>query len=270
MKILIGADPEAFLRQNGTYVSAHGMIPGTKARPHKVERGAVQVDGLAVEFNIDPAEDEEEFITNIDVVMAQLRGMVPDFEVAIDPYAEFTQDYLATQPEEAVDLGCDPDFNAWTKDQNPAPDKTALFRGASGHVHCGWVLPGEDPGPFHLETCYDVIRQLDFTLGLPSLAFDPDLRRRQAYGRAGAFRPKPYGVEYRVLSNKWLSSDNLKRWVFRNTQAGLARLENGDALFEKYGDIQDIINNGDVAKALYICEREGIEVPQTEVQYVAG
>ncbi len=56
-----GCDPEVFLMVGDKYVSAHGLFPGTKAEPFKVEKGAVQVDGLALEFNIDPAKTPEEF-----------------------------------------------------------------------------------------------------------------------------------------------------------------------------------------------------------------
>jgi hypothetical protein len=61
MEFKIGADPEFFLRDKATgkFVSAHGLIPGTKRQPMKVDKGAVQVDGMALEFNIDP-------VTNLD------------------------------------------------------------------------------------------------------------------------------------------------------------------------------------------------------------
>lgn len=267
MKVLTGADPEVFLKDNGRYVSAHGMIPGTKKNPFRVNKGAVQVDGMALEFNIEPAEDEEQFITNIDTVMAELRRMVPGVEIAIDPVAEFTREYLDQQPMEAKELGCDPDFNAWTGCENPKPDEEALFRGGAGHVHCGWLETPDEIDEGHDTDCRVVVKQLDFYLGLPSLLFDPETRRREAYGKAGAYRPKPYGVEYRVLSNKWLCSDKLKRWVYRNTQAAIKRLDEVQ-LCEKYGDIQDIINTSDIKRAIYICDREGIEIPQVEVKDV--
>ena len=101
---------------------------------------------------------------------------------------------------------------------------------------------------------------MDFFLGLPSLAYDNDKLRREMYGKAGCYRPKPYGVEYRTLSNAWLKSEKLMRWVFRNTQEGMRRLVNGDALFNKYGDIQAIINNSDKTEAMKIVKAEKIEV----------
>jgi hypothetical protein len=46
--ILVGADPEVFVTTNsGIPRSGHGLIPGTKERPYRVEHGAVQVDGMA-------------------------------------------------------------------------------------------------------------------------------------------------------------------------------------------------------------------------------
>jgi hypothetical protein len=52
MQVSVGADPEVFVRNaEGEPVPACGLIPGTKAEPHRVDSGAVQVDGLALEFN---------------------------------------------------------------------------------------------------------------------------------------------------------------------------------------------------------------------------
>ena len=44
-KLLLGADPEIFIKINGLNVSAHGLLAGTKEKPQKVSRGAVQIDG---------------------------------------------------------------------------------------------------------------------------------------------------------------------------------------------------------------------------------
>jgi hypothetical protein len=101
---------------------------------------------------------------------------------------------------------------------------------------------------------------MDFYLGLPSLVYDAATRRREMYGKAGAYRPKSYGVEYRTLSNAWLNSAELIRWVYRATQKGVLSVIGGDMLVEKYGDIQDIINTSDVTAALAIIKAENLEV----------
>ena len=48
---------------------------------------------------------------------------------------------------------------------------------------------------------------MDYTLGLDSLLLDSDTRRRSMYGRAGSFRFKEYGIEYRTLSNFWIKNN---------------------------------------------------------------
>lgn len=257
--ILIGADPELFAKSGDTYLSAHGMIPGDKKNPHRVKDGAVQVDGMALEFNIEPAATRQEFRTNIYSVLEQLRAMVPEVEVVADPVARFTEDYMATQCREALELGCDPDYNAWTGLRNRRPDVSLPIRTGSGHVHIGWTETEIDQA--HIDMCEPFVRQLDFYLALVSLTFDSDTERRSMYGQAGAYRPKTYGLEYRVLSNKWLSDPTLVDWVYDSTVACFDSMFEGPPLFEKHGNIQPIINNSDIAAAKAIIEEENLPVP---------
>lgn len=261
-QILVGCDPEIFVKKNGIFHSAHGLVKGTKDHPFKVEKGAVQVDGMALEFNIDPAHDETAFITNVSHVLSQLRAMVPDFELAAVPVADFDPLHMKAQPAEALELGCDPDYNGWTGEVNPKPDGNRNFRTASGHVHIGWTNDIDPTDPAHQGLCNAVARQMDFYLGLPSLWYDTDTRRRSMYGEGGCLRYKPYGMEYRTLSNQWLNSEKLMGWVFRNAVKGTRELlDNSNALFAKYGDIRHIINTSDKGAAEHIINAEGIEVP---------
>jgi hypothetical protein len=214
----IGADPEFFVKKFGKLVSAYGLIPGSKENPHKVPKGAVQVDGMALEFNIDPAETYAQFEDHMSTVLTSITNMVPGYEIFIEPVADFGLEYIQAQPKEASELGCSPDFNAYTKQANPRPAADTPFRTASGHVHIGWTsepIDINDEG--HLEACRALTKSLDVWLGLPSLVWDQDDRRRTLYGAAGAFRPKPYGMEYRVLSNKWIMDPLLRKTVFHNT-----------------------------------------------------
>jgi len=259
--ILVGGDPEVFMLCDGQYFSAHGAVEGDKFQPYPVENGAVQVDGMALEFNIDPADTEDVFLHNIESVLNQLRAMVPEYEVVADPVATFTEEYMKQQPEEALELGCEPDFNAWTGRENEKPDHTLPFRTGAGHVHFGW---GSDmQGPEHLDMCGRIIREADFRLGLPSLLFDGDTQRRAMYGKAGAYRPKSYGAEYRVLSNVWLRSPELIRWVFRASQDCAFAMRDGTDLFDVEGDVvQDIINNSNIDAARHLIEKHNIQVPE--------
>lgn len=260
MQILLGADPECFVRQNGVFKSAHGLIKGDKKNPQKINRGAVQVDGLALEFNIDPAASEDEFCLNIQDVFAAMCAMVPEYEVVATPVAHFDPEYMKAQPKEALELGCDPDYNGWNGIVNPRPDGDRPFRTASGHVHIGWTSDVDSSDGGHVAQACAVVKQMDFFLGLPSLMYDKDTQRRSMYGKAGACRFKSYGVEYRTLSNAWLTSENLMRWVYRAAQKGMQELINGNALCEKYGDIQEIINTSNVKEANAIIRDAKLEV----------
>jgi len=255
MDVLIGADPEFFLKKGGKDVSAYGLVPGDKRDPHKVKDGAVQRDGLAVEFNIDPAESEDQFVHNIDSVMAQLRDMIPnDVEFNINPHVEFDTKYYEDQPDETKELGCDPDYNAYTMQSNKSPEASPL-RAAGGHVHIGWTEGQDVSDRHHVECCADLAKQLDFYLGVPSVLLDEDKTRRSLYGMAGAFRPKPYGMEYRTLSNFWLKDDKLKRFVYRGATMAVNKLvnENYQAI-HKYGeDYRNLIDNSDTERAKVYC-----------------
>ncbi len=260
MNITIGCDPEGFLSRNGELVSAHGLFPGDKANPHAVSGGAVQVDGMAFEFNINPASDEGQFVHSIAEVLGNLQLMIPDCKLLLEPVAEFGSDYINSQPDEARELGCEPDYNAWTSTVNRTPDMDLPFRTASGHVHIGWTEGQDIEDEEHRGFAEAVVRQLDFFLGLPSLSFDNDTKRRSMYGAAGAYRCKPYGVEYRVLSNAWVKDANLQRWVFRTVNKAIERLMAGDRLYDRY-DIREIINTSDVEAANAIIKAEGLEMP---------
>lgn len=259
--ILLGADPEVFVKKDGLFKSAYGLIKGDKKNPQKVPYGAVQVDGMALEFNINPAATENEFCINVQEVFNYMKKMVPEYEVVSVPVAHFAPDYMAAQPIEALELGCDPDFNAWEDGAaNPRPDGDRPMRTASGHVHIGWTQDEKITDPDHIYRANLVVKNLDFFLGLASLEYDKEVMRREMYGKAGACRYKSYGVEYRTLSNAWLQSEKLMRWVFRAAKKGVEETMAGNFLFERHGDIQHIINTSDVKAARSIIKREGLEV----------
>lgn len=240
-EFMIGCDPELFVRDaQGALVSAHDMIPGTKNAPFRVDGGAVQVDGMALEFNTNPAKTFEEFNANITSVLAKLQTMIPEgYTFDFSPVAQFGKEYIDAQPEEAKMLGCDPDYNAYNGLVNPKPDANMGIRTASGHIHIGWTSDQDVTDPDHIEACQMVVKQLDITLGLMCRIWDKDTTRRSMYGNFGAYRVKPYGVEYRTPSNVWVADEILRRLVFQTAMGATQALLQGKRLYEEM-DIDSI------------------------------
>lgn len=263
LQLKVGADPEFFVGDDGKIISAYGLIQGTKANPFKVDRGAVQVDGMALEFNIDPAETADDFITSIQTVLSQMQSMIPGKTMEFIPVADFDAEYMATLPKEATELGCSADFNAWEGGANPKPDESVTFRTAAGHVHIGWGEGYDIANVDHLADCRLLTRALDASLGAASVILDPDTRRRSLYGKAGAFRPKPYGMEYRVLSNFWLRDPELMRWVFNTTKDMFHRVADGYIRQDRVSApvIPQCINTSNRTKARYVLDYFGVQLP---------
>lgn len=259
MEFTIGADPELFLQKDGQFVTAHDMVPGTKEEPYRVKRGAVQVDGMALEFNIDPTTSLQGFKLNINTVLQELRNMVsPEYEFALCASADFEAEYMKGLPKEALELGCDPDFNAYTGEVNPIPDASRLMRTAAGHIHVGWTTDQDVTDHGHISICREMAREMDAHAGLYSVVYDRDKRRREMYGKAGAFRPKSYGMEYRVLSNFWLADEGHMNNVHHLICNAAQRVERGDSIIkeieERIGDeVVNVINDDNQNIAQLVC-----------------
>jgi hypothetical protein len=147
-------------------------------------------------------------------------------------------------------FGCDPDFNAWNNGRvNPRPkadDHT--LRSAGGHVHVGYTLTGKG----------DILRLVqlaDLVLGVPSTRLDLATARRQLYGKAGAFRVKPYGIEYRTLSNFWIFKPETTNWVYQGVSRMIDMFEAGFDPSSEREAILASINENNVDAANTLIER---------------
>lgn len=226
---LLGCDPEVFIvNAEGKIVSAHDLLPGTKRKPHKVPGGAIQVDGVAGEFNIDPAASFEEWNDRIVMVWEALnKELPPGYSSVAVASTKFSKEDWATVPARARALGCEPDFNAWTGRTNAKVKPEDGFRTCGGHVHYGWRDPSLDIDAGHHRAAINFVRHLDWHLGAWSVLMDKDVERRSLYGAAGCHRLKKYGVEYRTLSNFWIATEELRLEVWnRSMRAAASLIEN--------------------------------------------
>lgn len=247
--ILIGTDPEGFVVDGNDFISVTGLINASKDSPLAVPGGALQEDNVMAEFNTEPHSNFEEFSANIDSVIEQLLAYIPG--ISFHSVQHFEQEYLMGLGPQVLEFGCDPDYNAWTGMANMAPSPYTTMRTAAGHLHIGYENPDE-------VTSRAISRMCDVFAGLPSMVMQPDCKRREMYGKAGAMRYKPYGVEYRVLSNFWLNSTDTRRWAWDAMHLAVDSLPEHDRILAEIGDVQQIINSNDVTKAKQVCDNMGI------------
>ena len=252
--IKIGSDPELFIINNktGQVVSSIGLIPGKKKeayRPDGMPEGyGLQIDNILAEFNIPPVKRVDQLIHHINYMKDYIDNYVkeknPDLGILCCASQRVPWDQL--QSEEACLFGCEPDYNAYTEDVNPKPEgERDNLRSAGTHIHVSYDNP-------NIEQSLALVKCMDVYLALPSVFLDPDKERRKLYGKAGAFRICPYGVEYRPMSSYFISTDDLIEFLYNGTMKAIAHCQLHLPL-PKSDVIQDIINNGkeEEAKELY-------------------
>ena len=209
--------------------------------------GAVQEDNVMAELNIEPALTAKQFVKRTNEVIESLTSIITPhgLHYKIMDFQKFDPEFLKSA--QAKQFGCDPDYNIYTLKQNVVDTKL-----------------------LHAENI-----RTDFFIGLPLTIVERESQRKSFYGKAGSFREKEYGIEYRTPSNIWLSSDESMSWIFRQIKTMMSEVmyalpDDSVPRFErKILDIgenafQEIINNGYVDDAYDICENYGIEIPSME------
>lgn len=254
--ISIGTDSEIFAQDHsGKAISLCGKIGGTKEEPKPMKLGRgffVQEDNVSVEFNIPPANTITQWDLYIDKALEEVGLMLKKMSLYFSENAAISFDKDQLIHPNALIFGCEPDFNAWTKTENEKPYcEDASLRTAGGHVHVGTrgnMIQG--------------VEMMDLYLGVPSVILDDSpasINRRKLYGKAGAMRPKPYGFEYRVLSNFWIFSSEMRRWVYRNTALAVAREARVSP--EDSSRIVRCINEGNKELAMELIKENSIPMP---------
>jgi len=236
----IGSDMEVFAKKpSGEYMALCGLIGGSKEvplqLPHLPSGFMVQEDNVALEFNIPPVNSASSFIEYMDRMKNESNTIITKlgFEMSNESSALFDKGQLVHP--KALTFGCEPDYDAWLMCENPKPTTDdPTLRTAGGHIHVGTD-----------RNMAEVIKNMDLFLGVPSILLDDSnssKERRKLYGKAGAMRPKFYGVEYRTLSNFWLFDKDLIRWVYYQTELACHFAQDISKDQER---IVECINNGD-------------------------
>jgi hypothetical protein len=253
-----GSDPEVLLLDKKTRqpVSAIRLLP-EHGKSNKVQISEDQqmfYDNVLLEFNVKPAPTFSEFRENLkkclsfaEIFLASKNATMAIQASTIFPLSE------CDHPEASV-FGCDPEYNIYKRSPEglimrvEPPVVTTTFRTCGGHIHIGHPIAttdrsrGGDP-PL-------VVKLMDAFVGATALLLDTDptsQKRRKLYGGAGTHRITSYGLEYRALSNFWITSPMLVKIMFQLTrqviELAISKPDVIDDIIAPF-ELQDIINNG--------------------------
>lgn len=257
--VRFGADPELFLVdiETNELVSAVGKIGGTKTRPFALDdKGhCLQEDNVAIEFNIPPVKTPKEFQQEIEFMMQEIHNRIKSkYRMCIDAARLFPEAELNTP--QAQTFGCDPDFCAWTMTENKkpvTPEGMKNLRSCGGHLHISWDNP-------EIEDQINLVRALDVHAALPMSLVEGSTIRTRLYGNPGAFRFKPYGIEYRTLSNFWLRKPDYAAYVVELAQQAIDFINTGDMIDEEdYSRIKEALIDHKYVQATYLIRKYGVK-----------
>lgn len=262
--INMGCDPEFFFRYKGEVVGAEKLLPKTGL---KCDASTFIIDGVQAELNPRPnycrANLGNEIVRCFRVLLAELnksnnKGFTADFSRTV----EIPKENLMELDEKSRKFGCAPSQciykrRAGIKIDSINPEEYRV-RAAGGHLHFG--LYGADNKYLEaaLKKNYEkTVAMLDILVGNTAVLIDRNegnIERRKVYGRAGEYRLPTHGLEYRTLSNFWLTSYPLLSFVFGMARFAIQLMAdpvNSEKFYKAFtnevwvSDIHKAINNND-------------------------
>ena len=237
----IGHDSEFGLAQKGIIRSALDVFGNDV---YEDEDGRYFADNLNTEIAINPCSTLKDFHSKTEGLLGKVRDR--GFDLVMEPTIKYPKSCLKHPL--AFESGCNPDISAYTEDINRPPVFSEMdgIRSCGAHIHTG-----------DLES--DPINQskwMDALITLPLLFKEKPSSRRSMYGGAGCLRYKPYGMEYRVLSNVWLDSHELREFVWERTHKAL-ELSKSTSFhdIEDWHEVPTAIDNHDLSLASKLIDR---------------
>lgn len=114
-------------------------------------------------------------------------------------------------------------------------------------MHLGYDNP-------NVETSLLLVKYFDAFLGVPSILLDGDTKRRNLYGKAGAFRLTDYGLEYRSLSSVFLKTKTNLNFVWDGIMR-VIKAYNLQIPLPPADEVQAAINNSDSVLAKQLIDK---------------
>ena len=273
-KPYMGCDPEFFFKVDNNIVGAELFIPKEGIKNNLTRLGGLHtalkgtetkfiIDGVQVELNPKPDTCRANLANEISVAFKTLKAELTKqgTKVQCDFSRSITIEKTDLDKLDANNqkFGCMPSLNSHKDTECKLTKVDPLVyrqRSAGGHIHIGF------DGQPNLKTAItenpdEMVDMLDIICGNTMVLIDRDpgnKARRELYGRAGEYRLPKHGIEYRTLSNFWLTHYYLMSFAF-----GMARLAVNlcaePILKKRYieefkskvdmKEIQDAINNND-------------------------
>lgn len=225
-----GTDPEFMLQKDGKICSAIGVLKGDKENKTKVNDCEFYYDNVLAECTIPPSYSKEEAVENVRNCLHDFSKLVKPYELVVKSSHKYDQNQL--NHEDALKVYCVSENCCYSMEEIE-PD-TEIFhktnlRSAGGHIHLGadFLKNGYNS--------WTAVRLMDLFAGIPSVFLDDNLsskKRKEIYGKSGRFRFTSYGIEYRSLSNFWLTSPELVELFYDISKTVLEIVEN-----EKYKEL---------------------------------
>lgn len=199
----IGFDPEFLVRHmdSGEVTPICGLLGGTKQEPIPmldIPGFMMHEDNVCAEISCPPGNDPQQAMGRLLEAISYLDEELVDRRLRRWDLPEHEFDSGQLNMPGAREFGCDADFDAYTggKQRNNVPSFGSK-RFAGGHIHLG----GEFNCPKFVVALF-----CDLVLGIERSPANVEIGRAAWYGKAGVFRPKEYGIEYRTLSNAWCNN----------------------------------------------------------------
>jgi len=194
----LGSDPELFFTRDGKVVPSSEVVPK--------ESEFVTRDGFQLELHPKPENCRQSAAYQI----AKCIGIANRYAKASECELNFGLGHVIHDelwkgtPNVDKRFGCSPTESAQEKNPKRVTGLRERFRAGAGHIHFALGYSSNKVQPENYDR---LIQVMDIVLGNTCVLIDRDplnVTRRKNYGRAGEYRVKPYGIEYRVPSNFWL------------------------------------------------------------------
>lgn len=270
----VGTDPEIFVTRGSEVIPAWEFL-GSKKNPshYKGEdgyKGDLYWDGFQAEFTT------PDYLTclmglgaTIHYALRGLHSLIPSgAQLSLSSVVPVDPEVLATAKDEHVAFGCAPSKNVYGLRGNTEEGRNVPYRFAGGHIHLALDAAGK-------ERVEDIVRAMDAVLGVACVSLFADYDspiRRKFYGQAGEYRTPAHGLEYRVLSNAWLSHPAIYHMVFDLARAAAGVVTSGFRIQDLWGTKEEetvrVIQENDVEGARRVLDENRRVF--TQILYTAG